>query len=102
MISTYVQAVSGSLTSALEWLLRLALPLSLLFGLAALAAGVSVVLQRENAWVNRVDWNRIGMTALGAAGLCFALVACWGALGATASLAREDAAWREKAGGPAQ
>ncbi len=97
MISTYVQAVSGSLTSTLEWLSRLALPLSLLFGLAALAAGVSVVVQRENAWVNRVDWNRIGLTGLGVAGLGFALAACWGALGATASLAREDAAWRDKA-----
>src|SRR5258708_9958189 len=97
MISTYVQAVSGSLTSTLEWLSRLALPLSLLFGLAALAAGMSVVVQRENAWVNRMDWNRIGLTGLGVAGLGFALAACWGALGATASLAREDAAWRDKA-----
>jgi hypothetical protein len=97
MISTYVQAMSGSLSSAMEWLMRLALPLSLLLGLAALAAGVSVVIQRENAWVNKVDWNRIGASGLGVAGLGFALVACWGALGATASLAREDAAWRDKA-----
>jgi hypothetical protein len=97
MISTYVQAVSGSLSSALEWLVRLALPLSVLFGLAALAAGVSVVVQRENAWVNRLDWNRIGMSCLGLAGLAVVLVGCWGALGAATSLAREDAAWRDRA-----
>src|SRR5438309_1172801 len=97
MISDYVHGVSGSLRMLTDLLMRIALPAAVFLGLAAIAFGMNSFIQRENPWVNRIDWNRVASTGMGVTMLGLVLMCCWGGLSAALPLTREDAAWRESA-----
>ena len=97
MIAQYVHGTSESLSTLVNLLARFAMPLAVLIGLIALAIGLSVLLQRENPWIGRLDWRQTLMAVLGAATLAIVLVVCWGALREAEPIARESSKWREAA-----
>ena len=49
MIQQYVEAVYNTFTGLLDLFTRQALPLAIVLGLAALAAGLALALQRDSA-----------------------------------------------------
>lgn len=97
MIEYYTQAVVHALEGALALFIRLALPLSILLGLAALALGLTVALQRDSSWLKQLDWSRYKVRGLETLGAMLVLVAGWTCLHTALSLAQQDIRWREAA-----
>lgn len=97
MIGQYVQSIGASLEVVLSVLTKLALPLSIVLGLCALAAGLSVLFQKENSWFNRTDWRQLGVRVFGAVAVGLIFVAGWSGLRAALPIARQDLSWREAA-----
>jgi hypothetical protein len=97
MITPYVQAAGGALGGVLNLLTRLALPLSLLLGLAVVAGVCALVFGRDHAALQRIDWPRVIGRSGGYAAVGLLAVVGWAALGAALPLAREAIVWRESA-----
>lgn len=97
MITPYLDAVRDALGGLLELLLRLALPLTILIGLALAAFTVILILGRDRGGLAQFNWSGLGRRALGWSGVGLAALVAWAALGAILPLARADAAWRESA-----
>ena len=97
MITPYVQAVGGALGGVLNLFTRLALPLSILLGLAA-AAGVCVLIfGRDHAALRGLDWPRLVSRFAGYVAVGLLAVVGWAALGTALPTAREAISWREAA-----
>ena len=97
MIEYYTQAVVHALEGVLALFIRLALPLAILLGLAALALGLTVALQRDGSWLKQMDWGRYRVRGLETLGAVLVLVAGWTCLHTALSLAQQDIRWREAA-----
>jgi hypothetical protein len=97
MISPYVQAVCRALGTLFDFVARLALPLSVALGLAAVAAAAVLALRRDSSWLERLDWRRYAASVLGYTAVALVVVAGWAVLRTTQPLARQDIQWREAA-----
>lgn len=97
MIGTYEQAISNSLGAFLDFCIRLAMPLAIVIGFVALAAGLSLLLQKEASWIHRADWVKLRSQLLGALAVTLIFIASWAGLRAVLPIAQEDLAWREAA-----
>jgi hypothetical protein len=97
MIEQYIESVSHVLGSVLDLFTRLALPLAVCLGLMALAGALTLAFQRDNAWLQRLDWRRYGANLFGVAVVGLIMVMGWAALSAIQPLAQQDIQWRESA-----
>src|SRR5947199_10259355 len=97
MISPYVQAVCRALGMLVDFFVRLALPLSVGLGLAAVAGAVILALRRDSSWLERLDRRRYAANVLGYTAVALVVVASWAVLRTTQPLARQDIQWREAA-----
>jgi hypothetical protein len=97
MIEYYTQAVVQALEGLLTLFTRLAMPLAVLLGLAALAIGLTIALQRDSVWLKQADWRKYRVHLFVILGTVLVLVAGWTCLHTALALAQQDIQWREAA-----
>lgn len=97
MIEYYTQAVAQALQGLLTLFTRLAMPLAILLGLATVAVGLTVALQRDSIRLTQADWGRYRTSLAGILGVVLVLVAGWTCLHTAFNLAQQDIQWRESA-----
>ncbi|MCW3099488.1 MAG: hypothetical protein JWL77_5106 [Chthonomonadaceae bacterium] len=97
MIEYYTQAVVHALEGLITLFTRLAMPLAVLLGLAAVAVGLTVTLQRDSVWLQQADWRRNRANLFGILATMFVLVGGWTCLHTALTLAQQDIQWREAA-----
>lgn len=97
MIEYYTQGVVQALESLLTIFTRFAMPLAVLFGLTAVAVGLIVALQRDNAWLQQVGRRRPLAALFGVLGTMLVFIVGWKCLHTALLLAQQDIQWREAA-----
>jgi hypothetical protein len=95
MIDQYADAVGGALSAVLEFAVRLALPMTILVGVAAAIAALLYALRPQAFAVRAPDSRRVGGLFVGWAGVLLLIVAGWAALRTILPVAREDVRWRQ-------
>jgi hypothetical protein len=97
MIEYYTQAVVQALEGLVTLFTRLAMPLAVLLGLATVAVGLTVALQRDSAWPQQADWRKNRANLFGILATMLVLVGGWTCLHTALTLAQQDIQWREAA-----
>ncbi|HJP83190.1 MAG TPA: hypothetical protein VJ835_06750 [Fimbriimonadaceae bacterium] len=95
MSGAYVHAIQNSLSGFLNLLIRLSLPLAILFGLGIVALSVTYYIRRDSA-EDGIQVLRAGFAKL--AGLAFvglAFVVCWSALSQTRKVTVDALNWKD-------
>ena len=97
MIEYYTQAVVQAFEGLLTILTRLAMPAAVLLGLAAVAVGLTIALQKDSTWLKQMDWRKVRTHLFGIVGILLVFVAGWKCLHTALALAQQDIQWREAA-----
>lgn len=97
MIEYYTQGVVQAFETLLIVLTRLAMPLAVLLGLAAVAAGLTVALQRDSSWLRQMNWRKRQASLLGMVGAALVFITGWKCLHTALILAQQDIQWRQAA-----
>jgi hypothetical protein len=97
MIEYYTQGVVQAFESLLTIATRLAMPLAVLLGLAAVAVGLTVAFQRDSAWLKQEEWRSHRAALFGLLAVLIIFVAGWKCLHTALALAQQDIQWRESA-----
>ncbi len=97
MLEYYTQSVVHAYEGVLTLFIRLAMPLAVLFGLAAVAVGLMLALQQDGVGLKEANWRKYGAAGFGTLGILLVLVAGWTCLHTALALAQQDIQWREAA-----
>jgi hypothetical protein len=97
MSGAYVRAIQDSLGGFLNLLVRLALPLAILFGLAILALAIGYYLRRDSAEESMPLLKKAMSRLAGIALVGLTFVVCWAALSQTRLITVEALQWKDEA-----